>query len=281
MLKGKKQMLSYILVLSMMFCTYFSIPIKASAATIDDAEVGAGNQNVIDAQTWLNNTYSGRTGYTPIDIDGVSYSTTFITLVKAFQIELGFPESKITGTFGPQTKEASPTFEINKTNNNNMVRILQYGLRCKGYYDTNVTGVFDTATQSQIIKLQQDAGLTDSQISQKATPLVLQAALSTEIYVLAEGGNSKVREVQRALNRDYLDYIGIQPCDGIFGPNTVDSLITALQACEGLPRREDVSSDDDVYANGYFGNTTKKCCPLFLIVEVRKNMVVQVIHREK
>lgn len=55
MLKGKKQMLSYILVLSMMFCTYFSIPIKASAATIDDAEVGAGNQNVIDAQTWLNN----------------------------------------------------------------------------------------------------------------------------------------------------------------------------------------------------------------------------------
>lgn len=62
-----------------------------------------------------------------------------------------FPESKITGTFGPQTKEASPTFEINKTNNNNMVRILQYGLRCKGYYDTNVTGVFDTATQSQII----------------------------------------------------------------------------------------------------------------------------------
>lgn len=261
MLKGKKQMLSYILVLSMMFCTYFSIPIKASAATIDDAEVGAGNQNVIDAQTWLNNTYSGRTGYTPIDIDGVSYSTTFITLVKAFQIELGFPESKITGTFGPQTKEASPTFEINKTNNNNMVRILQYGLRCKGYYDTNVTGVFDTATQSQIIKLQQDAGLTDSQISQKATPLVLQAALSTEIYVLAEGGNSKVREVQRALNRDYLDYIGIQPCDGIFGPNTVDSLITALQACEGLPRREDVSSDDDVYANGYFGNTTKKCCP--------------------
>ena len=142
-----------------------------------------------------------------------------------------------------------------------MVRILQYGLRCKGYYDTNVTGKFDDATQSQIVKLQQDAGLSDSQISKKATPLVLQAALSTEIYVLAEGGNTRVQEVQRALNRDYLDYIGIQPCDGIFGPNTVDSLITALQACEGLPRREDVSSDDDVYANGYFGNTTKKCCP--------------------
>lgn len=66
---------------------------------------------------------------------------TFITLVKAFQIELGFPESKITGTFGSQTKAASPTFEINKTNNNNMVIILQYGLRCKGYYDTNITDI--------------------------------------------------------------------------------------------------------------------------------------------
>ncbi len=183
MLIKKKQLLSFILVLSIMFCTFFSIPIKTNAATIDDAEVGAGNQNVIDAQTWLNNTYSGRAGYTPIDVDGVSYSTTFITLVKAFQIELGFPESKITGTFGSQTKAASPTFEINKTNNNNMVRILQYGLRCKGYYDTNVTGKFDNATQSQIVKLQQDAGLSDSQISKKATPLVLQAALSTEIYI--------------------------------------------------------------------------------------------------
>ena len=36
-----------------------------------------------------------------------------------------------------------------------------YGLRCKGYYDTNITGVFDTATQSQIVKLQQDAGLSE------------------------------------------------------------------------------------------------------------------------
>ena len=261
MLKKSKKVLSFTLSILIFTSIFFSFPITTNAAVVEESGVGAGNQNVIDAQTWLNNTYSGRAGYTPIDIDGVSYSTTFITLVKAFQIELGFPESKITGTFGSQTKAASPTFEINKTNNNNMVRILQYGLRCKGYYDTNITGVFDTATQSQIVKLQQDAGLSDSQISKKATPLVLQAALSTEIYVLAEGGDTRVQEVQRELNRDYLDYIGIQPCDGIFGPNTVDSLITALQACEGLPRREDVYSDDDVYANGYFGNTTKRCCP--------------------
>ncbi len=133
--------LSFTLSILIFTSIFFSFPITTNAAVVEDSEVGAGNQNVIDAQTLLNNTYSGRAGYTPIDVDGVSYSTTFITLVKAFQIELGFPESKITGTFGSQTKAASPTFEINKTNNNNMVRILQYGLRCKGYYDTNITDI--------------------------------------------------------------------------------------------------------------------------------------------
>ena len=261
MLKRKKQLLSLILSILIVFNIFFNLPLNSSAATIDDIETGAGNPNVIAAQTWLNDTYTGRAGYTPIDVDGVSYSTTFITLVEAFQIELGFPVSQITGTFGPLTKAACPTLEINKENNNNMVKILQYGLRCKGYYDTQITGVFDQTTQNQIVKLQQDAGLSDTQISKKATPIVIQATLSTEIYVLAEGGNTRVQEVQRALNRDYLDYIGIQPCDGIFGANTVDSLITALQATEGLPRREDVSSDDDIYANGNFGNTSKSHCP--------------------
>lgn len=256
-----KKCISYLLIFQIIVGAFLCVPIGVNAAVIDKNSTGSGNQNVIDAQTWLNDTYTGKVGYTPIDVDGVSYSTTFITLVKAFQIELGFSESKITGTFGSQTKEASPTLEKNKSNNENMMRILQYGLRCKGYYDTNVTGIFDTATQNQIIKLQQDAGLLDSQTTQKATPLVLQAVLSTEIYVLSENGDSKVRDIQRALNSEYLDYIGIQPCDGVFGPNTVDSLITALQACEGIPRREDVSSDDDVYANGYFGNTTQRFCP--------------------
>lgn len=255
------RMLSLLLLLLIVSSSVTGFTIKTNAATVDEAELGAGNDNVIDAQTWLNSTYSDRNGYTPIEVDGLSYSTTYIALVKAFQIELGFDVNNITGTFGPLTKASSPTFEINKNNNENMVRILQHGLRCKGYYETKVNGIFDERTQSQIVELQQDAGLTDSQISMKATPLVLQAALSTEIYVLASGGNTKVREVQRALNRDYLDYIGIQPCDGIFGGNTVDSLITALQANEGLPRREDVSSDDDIYANGYFGNTTRNCCP--------------------
>lgn len=260
-MKKWKRILSFILSFIVMFTVSANVPINISAAVINDEDVGAGNQNVIDAQTWLNATYTGQPGYEPIDVDGVSYSTTFITLVEAFQIELGFPASKVTGTFGPLTKAACPTFEINKENNNNMVRILQYGLRCKGYYDTQITGVFDQTTQNQIVKLQQDAGLSENQRSKKATPLVIQAALSTEIYVLAEGGNSRIQEVQRALNREYLDYIGIQPCDGIFGANTVDSLITALQANEGLPRREDVSSDDDIYANGNFGNTTRSHCP--------------------
>ena len=239
--------------------TVFSI--NASAAVIDETETGASNPNVLSAQRWLNSTYAGVEGFTPIDVDGVSYSTTFITLVMGFQIELGLSSNNITGTFGPLTKSLCPTFEKNLSNNSNMVKILQYALLCKGYYDTVVNGVFDDNTVSQIVNLQQDAGLNNDQISQKATPTVIQAALSTEIYMLGEGGNTRVREVQRRLNQEYFAYIGIQPCDGIFGANTVNSLITALQANEGLPRREDVLSDDDIYANGNFGNTTKIHCP--------------------
>ena len=79
MIKKSKKVLSFTLSILIFTSIFFSFPITTNAAVVEESEVGAGNQNVIDAQTWLNNTYSGRAGYTPIDIDGVSYSTTFIT----------------------------------------------------------------------------------------------------------------------------------------------------------------------------------------------------------
>ena len=221
----------------------------------------SGNSNLVEAQTWLNKTYTGRSGYTPLEVDGVSYSTTYIAFVKAFQIEMGLPLQYITGTFGDITKSYCPTFKLNQSSSSNLVTILQYALLCKGYYDVEITGKFDENTQREIVSLQEDAGLAESQISTDATPIVVQAALSTEIYVIAIDGDERVREIQRALNQDYFSYIGIQPCDGIFGPNTVKALIMALQSEEGIPRREDVDSDDDIYANGYFGSTTRRLCP--------------------
>ena len=54
------------------------------------------------------------------------------------------------------------------------------------------------------------------------------------------------------MNRKYEDYIGIMPCDGVYGRNTNIAVIYALQAEEGMPTS---------VANGNFGPSTKRCCP--------------------
>ena len=238
-----------------------SLVVSVNAVPAANTSANHVNPNVVAAQQWVNDTYTGRPGFVPIPVDGCSYSTTFSTLVEAFQIELGFSPSSITGYFGDLTKAASPTLSVGGVNNINMVTILQHALLCKGYFGTEVTGSFDPNTSDKIVELQTDAGLSPAQITQSATPIVLQAALSTEIYTLALEGDSRIRDIQQILNRKYFDYIGIQPCDGVFGANTNTSLIMALQAEEGIPRKEDVPPNSAIYANGNFGNTTKSCCP--------------------
>jgi len=245
-----------LLVIAIMGCF-----LMITSGTVSDRTSGDQvNPDVAAAQKWLNDTYTGSPGFIPIPVDGYSYSTTFTTLTEAFQIELGFPDSSITGYFGDLTKAASPELSIGAANNINMVTILQYALRCKGY-DAVVTGVFDSNTRDQIVALQSDAGLSGAQITQSAAPVVLQAALSTEIYTLAFNGDEQIRNIQRELNKKYLDYTGIQPCDGVFGAGTSRALILALQSEEGIPRKEDAPPGTEIYANGNFGNTTKSCCP--------------------
>ncbi len=85
-----------------------------------------------------------------------------------------------------------------------------------------------------------------------ASPLVEQAIFSPEYYVKVARGDSRIRSIQQSLNYNYLDYIGIGPCDGIFSRFTAEALIYALQAEEQLPT--------DV-ANGNFGPTTTNCLP--------------------
>ena len=58
MLKKSKKVLSFTLSILIFTSIFFSFPITTNAAVVEESGVGAGNQNVIDAQTWLNNTYS-------------------------------------------------------------------------------------------------------------------------------------------------------------------------------------------------------------------------------
>ena len=61
-----------------------------------------------------------------------------------------------------------------------------------------------------------------------------------------------IQKIQRYLNANYEEYIGLSPCDGVYGRSTNKALIYALQAEEGMPTS---------VANGNFGPSTKSFCP--------------------
>lgn len=73
------------------------------------------------------------------------------------------------------------------------------------------------------------------------------------VTLYLQGGTDLIRSIQQQLNRKYEDYIGLAPCDGLYGREMNKALILVLQAIEGL------SVDK---ATGNFGDTTKEKCPI-------------------
>ena len=206
---------------------------------------------VLRAQQWLNQNYGDNPLFSGIDEDGITGSFMFSALTEAWQIELrkDNPDLPVTGTFASMTKSLSPSLELG--DQGVMVQILQFALLCKGYAVYDDDGYFGVQTRDAVITLQYEAGLDDKTVY-FASPLVEQAIFSPEYYVKVARGDSRIRSIQQSLNYNYLDYIGIGPCDGIFSRFTAEALIYALQAEEQLPT--------DV-ANGNFGPTTTNCLP--------------------
>lgn len=215
---------------------------------------------VLRAQQWLNNTYSGKPGYTPITEDGATGQGTVKALTIALQIELGLTSP--TGSFGPQTSSLYPTLRKNTgASPSNIVRILQHGLFCKGYNPGGATGIFGDNTEAAVSKVQSDAGLNADGI---VTPLIFKTILNTDPLVLTTGGSLRIRSIQQQLNRDYNAYFGIIPTNGKYERNTNKALIYALQAEEGLA----VGT-----ANGNFGPATQSSCPTLALNDTRTNFV--------
>ena len=215
---------------------------------------------VLRAQQWLNNTYSGKPGYTPITEDGATGQGTVKALTIALQIELGLTSP--TGSFGPQTSSLCPTLRKNTgASPSNIVRILQHGLFCKGYNPGGATGIFGDNTEAAVSKVQSDAGLNADGI---VTPLIFKTILNTDPLVLTTGGSLRIRSIQQQLNRDYNAYFGIIPTNGKYERNTNKALIYALQAEEGLA----VGT-----ANGNFGPATQSSCPTLALNDTRTNFV--------
>lgn len=225
------------------------------------------DEMVYKTQQWLNDMYSNKTGYNVIDltdenIKGRTGWTTIYALTRAFQIELGITQTA--DNFGPSTTRlfqekfgngiAKPENEDSVCGKyGGIYGIIQGALWCKGYpaHYGGITTNFDSGTASGIKKLKADAGIDST--NETVTLNVMKSLLSMKQYVLVSNGSASIRAIQRYFNGKYEDYIGLAPCDGLYGRDMCRAMIKVLQAIEGF------SVED---ATGNFGNGTKSRLPI-------------------
>lgn len=220
-----------------------------------------GDAMIKATQNWLNDTYGNNPGYNKIEVDGYLGWGTIYALTRALQIELGIQNTA--DSFGPTSQKLFQTISRKDGVKDNKFAIVQGALWCKGY-NTGHYGVrqklldevyhvdneFDASVEKAVIKMKTDAGMPNP--NGDVTVGVMKALLSMDYFMCIPEGNPGIRIIQQMLNRNYMNYIGLMPCDGVFCRSTNKALIYALQAEEGLPT---------TVANGNIGTTTKKCCP--------------------
>lgn len=212
------------------------------------------DQMVLQTQKWLNSTYGKDSRFTKVEESGQTGWNTINGLIVALQIELGIQQTA--PNFGNGTKSkfnqrypnGIKQQKSDDKSKSNVYSIIQGALWCKGYSTgSDITQNFYGGTGSAIKDLKADMGIGgDSTV----TLDVMKALLSMQQFVLltSYGGTSVVREIQKKINRDYKNYTGIIPCDGLYGREMNTALIQILQSLEGYSPGE---------ATGYFGNGTR------------------------
>lgn len=221
------------------------------------------DEMVLITQQWLNETYSGKHGYNPVEESGKTGWDTIYGLTRALQIELGISEPA--DNFGPTTQRLFKPLKRQAPDSepSNMNFILQGALWCKGFNPGGFTGVFYEKTENAVKEFQKAAGLTTQ--DGIVTTLIMKALLDMSAFKLVSGGDSRIRQIQQNLNRDYNDYIGLMPCDGLYARDTNKALIYALQKEEGMSTS---------VANGFFGNGTTSLCPTLTPGDSRTGFVL-------
>lgn len=219
-----------------------------------NTETSDNDARVAEAQRWLNERYTGKGGFTPIEVDGHAGFATMMAFVVGLQIDLGIAEP--TGIFGSQTQAAfdeqigSLSKGSHDEGEKQYVTMIQHAMFCKGYSPGEVSGTFGPNTSQGIEDLKADAGFADA--SEVINSMWMKALLNSDAYVLVNQGDSRIREAQQTLNRMYYSYFGIKPCDGHYSRDTNEALIYGWQCEEGL---------DTATATGTFGPTTRARCP--------------------
>lgn len=211
-------------------------------------------------QEWLNATYGNDSRFVVINpVDGNTGRKTIYALIRALQIELKIADTA--DNFGKTTKEEFDDLypdgvlqqSASDERENNIYAIIQGALWCKGYGTgaSVITKHFYSGTGDAIKELKEDAGYINP--NSTVTLNLMMELLSMDQFVTLSSGSSSIRSIQQWLNREYEDYIGLIPCDGIYGRAMNKALIQVLQAIEGLTPSQ---------ATGNFGSATKANCPL-------------------
>ncbi|MFJ5832062.1 glycoside hydrolase domain-containing protein [Streptomyces sp. NPDC093089] len=198
------------------------------------------DEKVLDAQKWVNATYGAVAGYVRCPEDGRTGWSTMNSLIMGLQHELGI--TPVVASFGPTTMSKLTAlgdigFGWNK--NSNIVRIIQHGLFCKGYWGANGFGEFGAVTTEAVKSLRVNMGLPDGGTGTAGgtvTPKIFKCILNMDAYVVVAGGTEKIRSIQQWLNSRYWqrDAYSIGPCDGIYSRDVQKSLVIAIQYELGL-----------------------------------------------
>ncbi|GAA3002311.1 glycoside hydrolase domain-containing protein [Streptomyces fulvorobeus] len=193
------------------------------------------DDKVLDAQKWVNATYGGVSGYTRCSEDGRTSWSTMNALVMGLQHELGI--SPVVASFGPTTMtklQALGDIGFGWNKNANIVRIIQHGLFCKGYWGANDYGGYGAVTTEAVKALLIDMGLPDGGTGTAGgvtTPKIFKCILNMDAYIKVPGGTDEVRSIQRWLNSRYWtkSAYSIGPCDGIYSRDVQKALMIAIQ----------------------------------------------------
>ena len=261
-----KVILSTMLVVTMLVCSNivaFAADTTSNARSVDSM--------LLKSQQWLNENFSSNSAFGSVPEDGTSRRATVNGCIRALQIELGITATADNFGQGTQSRFKSQypngvvQQEYPSTEESNVYGIIQCALWTKGYStgSSSITKHFYDGTGGAIIDLKKDMGfnLPNSTV----TLNVMKGLLSMDQYIKVSGGDDSIRLVQQSLNREYEDYVGIIPCDGLYGRQMNKALIKVLQAIEGY------SVDD---ATGNFGTGTKNNLYKLYLPENNNNIEV-------
>lgn len=213
------------------------------------------DQLVLRAQQYLNSMYGTHGAWVDLEENGLTGTVMIEGLVRAFQIQNNVPN--VTGYLGPYTIQVMKNLpKISKMDPEDEpdpnVCLIQCALFCKGYNAGGVTGIYYTTGENAVKEMQKDANIGVTGVIDWK---VWAGLFSMYWFKLVSGGNPTIQTVQRQLNRDWSDVIGVQACDGVMSRNTALSLLGALQAAEGI-----VDWIDDLSSLN-FGPATTDACP--------------------